>query len=97
MFKAARNQLVSNDIISARAAPSYFIECLLYNVPDRLFSQQLGDTYVDVLQWLGSAQTRGFRSQSGIVELFGSRPEQWSIDEMRRFTAALQLLWDNWR
>ena len=97
MFKAARNHLVSNGRIDASVAPSYFIECLLYNVPDRLFSQQLGSTYVEVLQWLGSAQTRGFVTQSGSIELFGPRPEQWSVDELRRFTAEFQRLWNGWR
>jgi hypothetical protein len=33
MFKAARNHLVENDAIGDGIAPSYFIECLLYNVP----------------------------------------------------------------
>ena len=34
MFKAARNQLVSKRVLTKEDAPSYFIECLLYNVPD---------------------------------------------------------------
>ena len=97
MFKAARNHLASEGELGATVAPSYFIECLLYNVPDRLFSQQLGATYVDVLQWLGSAQTRSFTTQSGSMGLFGSRPEQWSANDMRRFTGALRRLWDGWR
>ena len=97
MFKAARNRLVNDSSINERVASSYFIECLLYNVPDRLFSQQLSATYVDILQWLGSAQIRGFKTQSGCMELFGTRPEQWTIDGARRFTAALQQLWDSWR
>lgn len=97
MFKAARNHLVSNDRLHAGVAPSYFIECLLYNVPERLLSQRLSATYVDVLQWLGSAQTSGFRTQSGKMGLFGPSPEQWNVDEMRRFTAALQQLWNGWR
>ena len=34
MFKAARNRLVdTEDAHQGRDAPSYFIECLLYNVP----------------------------------------------------------------
>ena len=97
VFKAARNHLASNGGVGAGIAPSYFVECLLYNVPDRLFSQQLGATYVDVLQWLGSAQTRGFTTQSGSMGLFGSRSEQWSVDEMQHFTDALQQLRNGWR
>ena len=97
MFKATRNHLVSNGVINERTAPSYFIECLLYNVPERLFSQQLNTAYVDILHWLGSAQMRGFTTQSGDMELFGSRAEQWTTNEARRFMAALQQLWDGWR
>ena len=97
MFKATRNHLVINGVINERTAPSYFIECLLYNVPERLFSQLLSTTYVDVLNWLGSAQMRMFATQSGDMELFGSRAEQWTTNEARRFMAALQQLWDGWR
>ena len=32
-------------------------------------------------------------TQSGSIELFGPRPEQWSVDGLRRFTAELQRLW----
>ena len=97
MFKAARNHLVNNGGLNARVAPSYFIECLLYNAPERVFSQQLGATYVDIQQWLGSAQPSRITTQSGKMELFGPRPEQWRLDDMRRFAGELQQLWNSWR
>ena len=96
MFKAARNQLISRGALDPGVAPSYFIECLLYNVPDRLFRQDLTTTYVDILKWLGSAPTRGFESQSGKMKLFGPREEQWSPDRAQRFASALRLLWEGW-
>ena len=97
MFKAARNQLVSSGALNERIAPSYFVECLLYNVPDRFFSPQLATTYVEVLQWLDTAPNRAFETQSGSMALFGSRPEQWSADRSRQFIAALRQLWHGWR
>ena len=97
MFKATRNRLINDGAINERTAPSYFIECLLYNVPERLFSQQLSATYMDILNWIGSAQMRTFATQSGDMPLFGSLPEQWTIDEARRFMVALRQLWDGWR
>ena len=42
MFKAARNQLVSKRALTKEDAPSYFIECLLCNVPDGLFAPTAG-------------------------------------------------------
>ena len=42
MFKAARNRLVQQGVLKKEDAPSYFIECLVYNVPDDLFQPELG-------------------------------------------------------
>ena len=49
MFKAARNHLASKRVLTKDDAPSYFIECLLYNVPDKLFKRKLASTYVGIL------------------------------------------------
>ena len=56
MFKAARNQLVSRRALTKEDAPSYFIECLLYNVPNDLFAPKLAPTYVGILTWLKTAR-----------------------------------------
>ena len=47
------NDQTTNGVLSERDVPSYFIECLLYNVPNGLFSQRFTATYVDILEWLG--------------------------------------------
>ena len=96
MFKAARNYLVANGILNQRDAPSYFVECLLYNVPDGLFSQRLITTYVDILEWLAGSQSRDFVTQSEKMILFGPRQEQWRPDQARRFIVILQQLWQGW-
>ena len=97
MFKAMRNQLISRGALDPGVAPSYFIECLLYNVPDRLFRSDLSATYVGILQWLETASIRNFETQSGRTKLFGSRHDQWNVDRSRQFVAGLQLLWRDWR
>ena len=45
MFKAARNRLVENKVLKKEDAPSYFIECLLYNVPDGVRTKAGADLY----------------------------------------------------
>ena len=54
MFKAARNRLVDKKMLTKSDAPSYFIEFLLYNVPDDLFKPKLAPTYTGILN-----QSRG--------------------------------------
>ena len=92
MFKAARNQLVSKRMLTKDDAPSYFIECLLYNVPDHLFEQKLAPTYTGILDWLKTAKLTDFQCQNGLVPLFGPQPEQWSVKKARAFVKALQEL-----
>ena len=96
MFKAARNQLVSKRALTKEDAPSYFIECLLYNVPDGLFAPKLAPTYTGILAWLKTAKLNDFQCQNGLVPLFGPQPEQWSVKKARAFVKGLQEMWDTW-
>ena len=96
MFKATRNQLVSKRMLTKEDAPSYFIECLVYNVPDGLFVAKLAPTYEGILAWLKTAKLKDFQCQNGQVPLFRPLPEQWSVKKARAFDKALQELWDTW-
>ena len=49
MFKAARNRLVDKGVLKKEDAPSYFIECLVYNVRDNLFAPKLAPTYAGII------------------------------------------------
>ena len=97
MFKAARNQLVGKRALTKEDAPSYFIECLHYNVPDGLFAPRLAPTYSGILDWLKTAKLNDFQCQNGQLSLFGPQPEQWSVNKARAFVKALQDMWDTWR
>ena len=94
MFKAARNRLVEIKVLTKDDAPSYFIECLIYNVPDALFKPKLAPTYTGVLGWLKTAKLGDFQCQNRKVALFGSGREQWSVRKAQAFVRALQGLWD---
>ena len=96
MFKAARNHIVDKGVLTKSDAPSYFIECLLYNVPDQVFKRKLAPTYTGILDWLKSAELKDFKCQNGQVLLFGPAPEQWSQKKARAFVKALQVMWDTW-
>ena len=65
MFKAARNRLVDKKALTKEDAPSYFIECLLFNVPDDLFVPKLAPRYEAIVDWLRTAKLRDFECQNG--------------------------------
>ena len=94
MFKAARNRLVEKKMLTKDDAPSCFIECLLYNVPDALFKPKLAPTYTGVLGWLKTAKLKDFQCQNRKVALFGPGREQWSVKKARAFVKAMQGLWE---
>lgn len=92
VFKNARNN-ATNDF------PSYFLECLLYNVPNNCFVESYSQTFVNALQYLYGACNDGslnsFLCQNGRQSMFGPAEHQISTREAERFVNALVHLWNN--
>ena len=91
LFKNSRGS-ISGDII-----PSYFLECMLYNVPSSNFDTSYQDTFCNVVNWLNKANLAEFVCQNGQLKLFGPTPEQWSTNEAESFIQNIISLWNNWR
>ncbi len=94
MFKNARTYLIDRGA-PQDLAPSYFLECLLYNVPDDKFGGTLQETFCNVINWLLKAELSKFRCQNEQLTLFGNSPEQWSEEKARRFLNYMANLWNN--
>lgn len=91
-------------------APGYFIECLIFNVPDSLFlvgqpsgrslflgleQTSLRQRYFSVVEWLYSADLARFLCQNGRTYLFGPTPEQWTLFQAKTVITSLASLWNN--
>ena len=96
MFKSARNYLKSEGRIGADLAPSYFVECLVYNAPDYTFQTGFRDTYCAVINWMLDVPLDDMLCQNGQQRLFGPSPEQWNIEDAREFIDQLAALWNDW-
>ena len=96
MFKNARTYLEDHGRIRAGLAPSYFLECLLYNVPIEHLGTSFRDSFCNVVNWLLAASTDTFVCQSEQFYLFGPTPEQWSKASTQGFVRALVDLWNQW-
>ncbi len=97
MFKNARNHLESTGRISADLAPSYFVECLIYNAPDSAFQYSFQETYRSIVNWMVESALDRLVCQNGEQWLFGPSPEQWSVEDAKAFANELVSLWNNWR
>ena len=93
VFKNARNNAQINN-----PYPSYFLECLFYNVPSSNFSYTHTDTYLNCINWLfGIAQKNQldkFHCQNGVQLMFGNGLHQSNTTDARRLINDLIKLWN---
>lgn len=99
MFKNARKHLVDHGALKETVAPSYFIECLLYNMPNALFVNSRPDTMLGILRYLnrGDLDMSKYVCQNGRIYLFGGTPEQWRMDIAQTYIKTVTSLWNTWR
>lgn len=96
IFKNMRDHLVEHGLLRKGAAPSYFLECLLYNVPDDQFAKSYQDTIAAVLNHLWHNEISAFVCQNKELDLFGPLPEQWDTREAVATLSAMIDLWNSW-
>lgn len=86
----------SRRYISGDATPSYFLECLLYNVPNSKFGESYQDSFCNIVNWLNVTNLDNFVCQNEQLELFGYTQEQWNTNQAKTFIRNVISLWNNW-
>lgn len=98
VFKNMRSVMVNAGWIQSGAAPSYYLEGLLYNAPIGLFANRLGDSVVNVLNWylqdaskedLVCANEQFYLLREGFHTC-------WSPVDCNAFVTAAVRLWNEW-
>lgn len=97
ILKNMRSKLVDDGVISAGVAPSYFLEGLLYNVPNDKFGGSYGDTFVATMNWILSAQQANLVCAHGQHWLVrDSAAESWPTGNYSTFINAVVKMWNAW-
>lgn len=96
LLKNFRDYLEDNGLLAEGIAPSYFVECALYNVPDNFFVGSFSNTVPAILDYLWTTPYAGFLCQNGVVRLIGNGMTQWSEDNFVLFLQAARTAWDGW-
>jgi predicted nucleotidyltransferase len=97
IIKNARSYLVQNGSLGSEKAPSYFLQNLIYNVPDEHFTQSYEQSVYNVLKYLYTTPLENFVCQNEMHPLFGDTAEQWNTTDAVDTIVALVGLWDNWQ
>jgi hypothetical protein len=80
-------------------APSFFIECLMYNVPERILRRSSrSDRFIEILDHLQSDDIdfTTFDQVSEMEDLFGDSNTQWRVSEAETMLTRLRSMWDDW-
>jgi hypothetical protein len=93
VIKNIRNFLIEKNHISENLAPSYFLECLLYNVDDECFHSNLNLSIGDILVWLLKHDYSSVDCQNGLTKLFGDDQTQWSTKSASQFLSNIVSFW----
>lgn len=96
IFKNARSYLIDHNVISDELAPSYFLEGLIYNVPNENFVEGFRETVYNILKWLSETDYGQFVSPSEQQLLFGNSPEQWNMSNAHQLVSSFIKLWNDW-
>ena len=106
MFKNARNDAVKKRLLQTEdIAPSYFLECLIYNIPNDCFNGNEYDIFYKSIYWLYHNKNllSNMKCQNEIQNLFGyDNPNKkiiynkWNTGDAITFINAIASLWDNW-
>lgn len=99
IFKNLRNHCVSQNLIAAELASSYFVTCLIYNVPTAAFKAGRYDTTHAILQWMHDLTEDGWDQlvcENGLFYLCRDAPDLWNPVNAKAFRDAAITAWNNW-
>lgn len=97
VFKNIRGKLIAEGMINAGDAPSYFIEGMLYNVPNASFGRSFDNTVVNSLNWLSSADKSKLVCANEQYHLLNEEsPVTWRANKYSTFIKEACDLWQQW-
>jgi hypothetical protein len=96
MFKNMRNQMIKDKRIEDGLAPSYFLEGLLYNIPNGQFGSTYQSTFIDCINWLIQTDRSKFVCANELHCLFqDGSPISWRSANCDRFLDAVVQFWND--
>lgn len=96
IWKNMRNRMTEKGLLPKGTAPSYYIEGLLWNVPDHLFGQSYQRTFLQCFFYLQQAdKTKLVCANQHAWLLRKDEATSWDPDSLDAFLQALGEFWDN--
>lgn len=97
ILKNMRNAMVRAGYIGDGRAPSYFLEGMLWNVPDESFGQSYQDCFVKAHKWLSNCAPSQLACANDLHWLLrDNQPVCWNERDFNAFLDGSAKLWNGW-
>jgi hypothetical protein len=95
IFKNMRNTLIAKGLLAGGVAPSYFIEGMLYNVPNDKFGGTYQQSWINCFNHIVTAERDKLVCANYMHWLVrDDSPTSWPVANFNTFTAALKKYWE---
>lgn len=98
VLKNIRSKLVDDGTLQPGVAPSYYLESLLYNVPNDKFSSSYVDSFVNAINWIQNEAEKSklVCANEQYYLLRSGTPTCWEGTDAEAFINASIDLWNTW-
>lgn len=97
VLKNMRNRMIDDGYLADGVAPSYFLEGMLYNVPNSHFAPSLQDTVANAINWvIASDRTQLQCANEQYYLLHPTSPVTWRAEKLEVYLDAVRRYWDAW-
>jgi hypothetical protein len=96
LFKSMRNAMIEKGLLAEGVAPSYFIEGMLWSVPNDKFTGDYRDMWVACFNWIVTADETKLACANDLYWLIRENSAVcWPSANFHRFAAALKQYWES--
>ena len=96
VYKNMRNYMIDRKLLADGIAASYFIEGMLYNVPNAKFGISFDSTFVETFNYVINADRSPWKCANEIHPLYGTSQTSWLAANCQTYLNAVRKLWNDW-
>ena len=98
ILKNLRSKLVSDGVLKAGLAPSYYLEGLLYNIPNGNFGSSYADCFVNSMNWIQTEADKDklLCANEQYYLFWEGTHTSWEKADAEAFIGAAIKMWNEW-
>lgn len=97
VYKNMRNRMVEEGYLADGVAPSYFIEGMLWNVPNIKFGTSFEDSFVNSFNWVNDSDKKQLACANDLYWLIREGAGNcWEPTDFETYVTAVKKYWNEW-